>query len=103
MILLGHANHPQKDVAAEIEWAAEHGFDFVDLFLEPGEADPAKVEPAAVREALARHGLSAPVGHMSPGLYLGSAMPQLRTAAVATAGAYLQVFAAIGVGAIIIQ
>jgi sugar phosphate isomerase/epimerase len=54
---IGGMNHPARDPVAEIEWFAEHGFDFVDFTLEPPAADPAQIDPRAIRAALDRHRL----------------------------------------------
>jgi sugar phosphate isomerase/epimerase len=92
---LGFPNHPRADLESEIEWISDNGFDFVDLFLEPDKGVVEAIEPARVREALDRFDLSA-VGHIAWYLPIGSPMPQLRRAAVDTAGEYLAVMAAIG-------
>jgi hypothetical protein len=54
---IGAMNHPARNPLEEIDWIGGHGFDFVDLTLEPP-ADPGQIDPGAVRSALDRHGLS---------------------------------------------
>jgi hypothetical protein len=49
-------NHPSRNAVKEIDWIGQHGFDFVDLTLEPPAA-PGQTDAAAVRAALAGQGL----------------------------------------------
>ena len=56
-VKIGAMNHPSRNAVKEIDWIGQHGFDFVDLTLEPPAADPGQIDPAAVRAALDRHGL----------------------------------------------
>jgi len=99
---IGCPTDPRKDVIEEIEWIGNHGFDFVDLCLEPDRAAVENIDPARVREALEERGLEA-LGHLAHYLPIGSAMASLRRAAVTTAGEYLGAFAAIGVPAVTIH
>src|SRR6516165_4521479 len=46
---IGAMNHPARSPLAEIDWFGRHGFDFVDLTLEPPAADPAAVRAAPDR------------------------------------------------------
>jgi sugar phosphate isomerase/epimerase len=85
-----------------IDWIAEHGFEFVDLFLEPDRTAAEAVEAGRVREKLAEHGLEA-VGHLAWYLPIGSPMPQLRKAAVDAARDYLAIFGQIGVPAVTVH
>jgi sugar phosphate isomerase/epimerase len=99
---IGFPNNPRNDVLAEIEWIGQHGFDFVDLFLEPDRASVEAIEPARIRGALGGLGLEA-VGHLAYYLPIGSPLPQLRRAAVGTAREYLAAFADIGVPAVTVH
>ena len=101
-MLLGYANHPRRDVLAEIRWIGENGFDFVDLYLEPDRAAAENVDPDAIREALDRYDLDV-TGHLAWYLPIGSAMCQLRRAAIDVASVYLDVFARIGVCAVTVH
>ena len=99
---IGFPNNPRNDVLAEIEWIGQHGFDFVDLFLEPDRAAIEVVDAGRIREALDRFHLTA-VGHLAYYLPLASPLPQIRRAAVGTAREYLAVFARIGVPAVTVH
>lgn len=99
---IGHPNHPRRDVIAEIDWAAANGFDFVDLFLEPDRAAIENISPDVIRATLDRHNLEV-LGHLAWYLPIGSAMRQLRKAAVEIAIEHLRVFSAIGVPAVSIH
>ncbi|HNW35834.1 MAG TPA: sugar phosphate isomerase/epimerase, partial [Candidatus Ozemobacteraceae bacterium] len=92
---LGYPNHPRLDIVGEIQWIASAGFDFVDLFLEPDKGAAECVDTASVRAALDAHGLDV-VGHLAWYLPIGSAMREMRKAAVDAARTYLEVFARIG-------
>lgn len=87
---LGHMTNPRRNPVEEIEWAGDHGFDFVDLCLEPDAAAAENVSGAAIRLALDRKRLGV-VGHLAWYLPIGSPMRQLRDAAVTAIGAYLEV------------
>ena len=99
---LGFPNHPRRDVVREIDWIGTHGFDFVDLFLEPDCGAAEAVDPAAIRAALDRHALDV-VGHLAWYIPIGSPMVQLRQAAVRAVADYLDVFAAVGVPAVTVH
>lgn len=79
---IGAMNHPGMDPVAEIDWIGEHGFDFVDLTLEPPAADPASIDPDAIRSALDRHGLGV-VAHTAYYLPLASPFASIRQACLA--------------------
>jgi sugar phosphate isomerase/epimerase len=66
---------------AEIEWFGQHGFDFVDLSLEPPAADPSDVDVKGVRAALDRHRLDV-VAHSAYFIPISSPFPSLRRAAL---------------------
>jgi sugar phosphate isomerase/epimerase len=93
---IGFPNDPRRDLLSEIEWIAVHGFDFVDLFLEPDQAAVEVIDPASVREHVESLRLGV-VGHLAWYLPIGSPLPQLRKAAVSTAEEYLRAFREISV------
>jgi len=101
-VKIGYPNHPRREVLEEIRWIGEHGFDFVDLCLEPDRAAIEAVDPAKIREALDRFGLDA-VGHTAWYLPIASPMQQLRRAAVSAAAEYLGAFSEIGVDAVTVH
>ncbi len=94
-MIIGSMNHPAHDVIGEIEWMAAMGLEFVDLTLEPPCAASNHVNPEAIRAALKRHGLKV-VGHTAYYLPLGSAIEEVRLAAVAEFRRCLEVFRGVG-------
>jgi sugar phosphate isomerase/epimerase len=94
-MLIGAMNHPAHDVLEEIEWMSRMGLDFIDLTLEPPAAASWRVDPAAVRSAIERHKLRV-VGHTPFYLPLGSAIEEVREAAVVGLRRCLEVFSKIG-------
>ena len=84
-MLIGAMNNPMFDPVDEIETYARFGLDFIDLTLEPQAAYSGTLDIEGVRNALRRTGLGI-VGHTAYYLPIASPLPQLRRAAVATAG-----------------
>lgn len=78
---IGMMNDPAHDPVAEIIWAAEHGFDYIDLTLEHPKAAVEVLDVDAVQAALTRTGLPV-VGHTAWYLPLASPVPRLRQAAI---------------------
>jgi len=74
---IGAMNHPARDPVAETHWIGDHGFDFVDLTLEPPAAAPDQIDVAAVRAALDDHNLGA-VAHTAYYLPLASPFASIR-------------------------
>lgn len=94
-MLLGAPTHPRRDPVQEIDWIGRHGFDFVDLFLEPDLGAAETLDCAAVRAALERHGLSV-IGHLPWYLPFGTPLARLRNTAVDIAVDYAGVAAEVG-------
>jgi sugar phosphate isomerase/epimerase len=94
-MLIGMMNNPARDPLQEIAWAAENGFQFIDLTLEHPKAGPDTVDSATIRAALdaARLGV---VGHTAWYLPFASPVPRLRTAAIEEVVSALPHFAAVG-------
>jgi sugar phosphate isomerase/epimerase len=92
---IGMMNDPRLDAVAELRWAAEHGFDFVDLTVEGPRADLENLDTAALREAVAATGLGI-VGHTAPYLPFASPVARLRQAAVECAAETFELFASLG-------
>ncbi|NQT91998.1 MAG: sugar phosphate isomerase/epimerase [Lentisphaerae bacterium] len=99
---IGCPTDPRKDPAQTIAWAAEHGFDFIDLYLEPELGALERIDTGDIRRALDDGGMDV-LGHLAWYLPIGSAMPQLRQAAVQIAIDYLQAFAEIRVPAVTVH
>lgn len=57
---IGMMNDPAKNAYREIEWAGKHGFDFIDLTIEPPKAE--KIDAGKVKALLKKHHLDS-VGH----------------------------------------
>lgn len=74
---IGVMNHPARDPVKEIEWIGKHGFDFVDLTVEPPAADPDDIDVEAIRAALDRHDLGV-VAHTAYYLPLASPFASVR-------------------------
>lgn len=92
---IGMMNNPAHDPVGEVFWAAEHGFDFIDLTLEHPKASADVLDIAAVRAALDRTGLGI-VGHTAPYLPFANAIQRLRAAAVAEVAAQFEIFQRLG-------
>jgi sugar phosphate isomerase/epimerase len=95
-MIVGTMNHPARDVVSEIEWIADMGLEFVDLTLEPPCAASWVVDPAAIRAAIERRGLKV-VGHTAYYLPIGSAIEEVRAAAVRELRRCIEVFRQVGV------
>lgn len=92
---LGLMNNPARDPVKEFARAAEYGFDFVDLTLEPPAARADRVDARRLRIALEKHGLGV-VGHTAYYLPFASAYDSIQNAAVGEAAKCLEVFAEVG-------
>lgn len=92
---LGLMNNPARDVMKEIARAADLGFTFLDLTLEPPAARPDQVNAKRLRAALEKHGLGV-VGHTAYYLPFASAYDSIQAAAVSEAEKCLRVFAEVG-------
>jgi sugar phosphate isomerase/epimerase len=79
-VKIGAMNHPSRNAVKEIDWIGQHGFDFVDLTLEPPAA-PDHIDPGAVRAALDRHGPGV-VAHTAWFIPLGSPFGGVREASL---------------------
>jgi sugar phosphate isomerase/epimerase len=93
---IGMMNHPARDPLGELNWAAAHDFQFVDLTLEHPRAGADTLDSAAVRAALDAAQLDA-VGHTAWYLPFGSPVPRLREAAIAEVESAFPHFVAAGV------
>ncbi len=89
---LGMMNDPKLDALDEARWAAEHGFDFLDLTIEGPAADLEQLDVAALKQVLHNAGMSV-VGHTAWFLPFASPAERVRRAAVAEVAAALPTFA----------
>jgi len=92
---VGMMNDPAVDPVAEAHWAAEHGFEFIDLTMEGPAADVEHLDVAAFKAVLDETGLGI-VGHTAWYLPFGSPVPQVRAGAVAAVRATFEPFAQLG-------
>lgn len=93
---LGIMNHPAENIFVEIKWAAENGFDFLDLTLEPPSAYIDKLNPKEIKDALAKFKLGV-VGHTAYYFPIGSPIQTLRDASVVEIIRCLEFFKQVGV------
>ena len=89
-------NNPARDVLNEIARAADCGFDFLDLTLEPPAARADRVDAKRIRAALQAKELGV-VGHTAYYLPFGSAFDAVQAAAITETERCLKVFAEVGV------
>jgi sugar phosphate isomerase/epimerase len=94
-VLIGTMNHPEHNVLDEIAWMAEAGMEFNDLTLEPPGAASWEVDARAVRDALERNRMPV-VGHTAWYLPMASAIPEIRSAAIAELKRCLHKFGEMG-------
>jgi sugar phosphate isomerase/epimerase len=78
---IGCPNHPRKNLLDEIAWVGDHGFDYLDLFIEPESATPENLAVDTVAQLLADYHLGI-VGHTAWYLPIGSPIRALRQAAI---------------------
>ena len=95
MIRLGTMNNPARDPVKEIIRAAELGFEFLDLTLEPPACRACDLDPVRIKNALSAHGLGV-VGHTAYYLPFASAFDAVQAGAITEAVACLRFFAQVG-------
>jgi len=94
-MLIGAMNHPARDPAAEIEWMAGMGLEFVDLTFEPPCAAVWAIDLKAIRVALQKHSLPV-VGHTAYYLPIANPFESIRRAAVEELVRCVRAFAELG-------
>jgi sugar phosphate isomerase/epimerase len=88
-------NAPELDPLREAQWAAEHGFDFIDLTLEGPSASVETLDVPALRTLLSETGLGI-IGHTAWYLPFGSPVKELRAGAIAAVEATFEPLATLG-------
>lgn len=96
---VGAMNHPGRDLYEEIRWIGSHGFDFLDLTLEPPNACAEEVNVERVRDLTGENSLSI-VGHTTPFLPFATPYEYVRRQCVEVIVRSLDVFAALGVSVV---
>jgi len=91
-VKIGMMNNPRLNLLAEISWAKNNGFDFLDLTLEPPAAYRGRFEVGEVQKALADSNLGV-IGHTAYYLPLASPFESLRHAALEETHWVLEVLA----------
>ena len=77
---IGAMTNPYQETLQQIHWIGKHGFDYVDLAVEPPAADFGNIDCKKIINATAAYDLSVVV-HTSPYLPLASRHPSSRRAA----------------------
>lgn len=93
---LGIMNDPRKDSCEEAQWAADHGFTFLDLTIEGPGADLEHLDTRRLRSILDSSGLDI-VGHTAWYLPFASPVARVRQAAVESIVDTFETFANLGV------
>ena len=88
-------NDPAADPVREAQWAAENGFDFIDLTLEGPAAGVEMLDRTALAAVLGGTGLGI-IGHTAWYLPFGSPVQEVRAGAVAAVEATFEPLAALG-------
>ncbi len=92
---IGAMNNPHNDVYRELRWIGAHGFDFVDLTLEPPHAMAETLDVRRVKDLLGEYRLGI-VGHTTPFLPFATPYETVRKECVAVIVRGLEVFAELG-------
>lgn len=92
---VGMMNDPAIKPVKEARWAAEHGFEFLDLTMEGPAAAVERIKVAPLKEVLDATGLGI-IGHTAWYLPFASPVPQVRAGAIAAVRATFEPFALLG-------
>ncbi len=92
---IGMMNNPRADLAAEIAWASQNRFEFLDLTLEPSSTHPRQIDIPTIRQALKDANLEI-IGHTAYYLPLASPIESLREAARTEISWAVEVLAELG-------
>lgn len=99
---IGMMNNPGFPVDSEIAFAAQSGFDFIDLTLEPPEANLSISDVPRMKQILSDNGLSV-IGHTAYYLPIDSPFKRLRDAVRDELMDQLAIFSAIGASTVSIH
>lgn len=80
-MLVGAMNDPRRPLLAEIQWIAQHGFDYIDLTVEAPGAAIENTDWPSIRQAIADAGLGV-VCHAAPYYPIHNPSPLVRQAAL---------------------
>ncbi len=92
---IGMMNNPRIELLAEIAWARQHDFDYLDLTLEPIKTHPKQIKIKKVLEALKNANLPI-IGHTAYYLPIASPLESLRQAAWKEMEWALEIFSNLG-------
>ncbi len=92
---LAYMNYPARNILDEARWAADNGFDALDLTIEGPAALVDRFDPVELRALLDATGMRV-VGHTAWYLPFASPVERVRRAAIEEVAASLPIFAAVG-------
>ena len=78
----GAMTNPYKELLPQIHWIGTHGFDYVEIAVEPPKAEHTKIDSGEIQRTIATYNLEVVI-HTSPYLPVASAHPAVRAAAQA--------------------
>lgn len=83
-MIYGATNNPLRPLIDEIKVVASHGFDYLELCLDPPHGLPEALKPglADVQSALSGEGLKLPVVHLPTFVWLADVYPSIREASL---------------------
>ena len=92
---LGFPTNPRRDIFEEINWIADNGFDFVDLFLEPDKSIPSNLDAERIRGCIRSRNMDV-VGHTAWYIPIGSPMKDLCETSFSILTEHIDFFSNIG-------
>jgi sugar phosphate isomerase/epimerase len=97
-MIYGATNNPLRPIINEIKAVAFHGFDYLELCLDPPHGLPEALKPGLteVRSALSGEGLKLPVVHLPTFVWLADVYPSIREASLAEVFKALDLAAEVG-------
>lgn len=92
---IGIMNNPFLNTYEEIRWIGENKFDFIDLTLEPVEAEPNQLDPEKIQDLLAKYKLPV-IGHTCYYLPYAHLIPEISQVSVNVFRKYIYFLKKIG-------